>query len=311
LVSTRDIGAGQHVMVTPPTTLSRIAVVGDMHSVWDARDVDYFNTSQYELLLVVGDLGGSRARDGLRVASSLARLTRFALVMPGNNDVDEYAQIAAEFTYRRGRADLLEDLEEPTPDAAEHDQRARMCGYSMHPVSIAGFDLTVIAGRPFSMGGAELSFPEQLERNFGVRSMAESAQRLRDLVERAPTEQLIFFAHNGPTGLGAERHAVWGRDFDPAAGDWGDPDLREAISHAITQKRKPLAVIAGHMHSPLRGGGDRQWQKNHEGTLYINPARVPRAFETKHGPVRHHIALDLSPTGAQATEVLIPDIPIP
>lgn len=290
---------------------ARIALVGDMHSAWDARDVDYFNASQYELLLAVGDLGGSRARDGLRIARSLARLTRRALIMLGNNDVDEYAQIAAELTYRQGRADLLEDIEEPAPAAAEHDQRARTCGYSLHPIKISGLHMTVIACRPFSMGGAELSFPEALESSFGVRSMADSTERLRALVERAPTEHLLFLAHNGPTGLGDERHAIWGRDFDPAAGDWGDPDLREAISHARTLKRKPLAVIAGHMHSPLRGGGDRQWQQHHDGILYVNTARVPRAFDSPHGPVRHHIALELSQTSANAREILIPDVPIP
>ena len=290
-------------------TTSRIALIGDLHSAWDIPDVDYFNASPYELLLLVGDLGGSRARDGLRIARSLARLERRALVMPGNNDVDEYARIAAELTYRRGRADLLEDLlpgETPT-EAGESELRPRTCGYSSHPLSVAGLDFTVIAGRPFSMGGAQLSFREALERSFGVRSMAESAARLCELVERAPTEHLVFFAHNGPTGLGAERHAVWGRDFDPAAGDWGDADLREAITHARSRRRKPLAVIAGHMHSPLRGGGQREWQRLHDGILYVNAARVPRVFEGPHGPVRHHVALTLAPGGARVEEVLVPD----
>jgi uncharacterized protein (TIGR04168 family) len=286
----------------------RIALLGDLHSAWDLHDVEYFNASRYELLLMVGDLGGSRARDGMRIASSLAQLTKRTLVMPGNNDVDEYARIAAELTYRRGQTDLLEDLlsdpAEPPEPAPEHS--ARTCGYSLHPVRVSGFDLTVIAARPFAMGGAELSFPDALERSFGVRSMAESTERLRALVDSTNTEHLVFLAHNGPTGLGAQRDDIWGRDFHPDAGDWGDPDLREAITHARARKQKPLAVIAGHMHSPLRAGGQRRWQLQHDGILYVNPARVPRLFDAPQGRVRHHVALELSPDGARAHEVLIP-----
>jgi uncharacterized protein (TIGR04168 family) len=285
--------------------MPRIALIGDLHSAWDLDDVEYFNASSYELLLMVGDLGGSRARDGMRIASSLAQLTKRTLVMPGNNDVDEYARIAAELTYRRGQADLLEDLLSDSGEP-EPDHSARTCGYSLHPVSVAGLDVTVIAARPFAMGGAELSFPDALERSFGVRSMAESSARLRALVERAPTEHLVFLAHNGPTGLGAQRDDIWGRDFHPDAGDWGDPDLREAIAHARAEKRKPLAVIAGHMHSPLRAGGQRRWQLQHEGILYVNPARVPRLFDAPEGRVRHHVALELSPDGARAEEMLVP-----
>ena len=64
--------------------------------------------------------------------------------------------------------------------------------------------------------------------------MQESAERLKELVDECPAERIIFFAHNGPTGLGEDRSDIWGCDFRPAGGDFGDPDLRIAIDHART-----------------------------------------------------------------------------
>lgn len=139
--------------------------------------------------------------------------------------------------------------------------------------------------------------------------MAESKERLRALVDGASTEHLVFFAHSGPTGLGARREDLWGRDFDPAEGDWGDDDLRDAIDYANAHKRRTLAVVAGHMHWALRGGGQRRWQRQQDGILYVNVSRVPRIFEVEGLARRSHIALTLSPDAATAEEILIADEP--
>lgn len=46
----------------PPGQRGCVAVIGDVHSAWNWQDVAYFNRSEYELVLVAGDLGGqSRA----------------------------------------------------------------------------------------------------------------------------------------------------------------------------------------------------------------------------------------------------------
>jgi uncharacterized protein (TIGR04168 family) len=227
----------------------------------------------------------------------MAALSRRTLVMPGNNDVGEYAKIAAELTYRHARQELL---------GGGPAQGPRICGYSTHAVQLGTLELSIIAGRPFAMGGCELSFPDELERNFGVASLEASAERLCALVDEATTEHLVFFGHNGPFGLGAEPDAPWGRDFDPAAGDWGDTDLREAIDYAVGRKRKVLAVLAGHMHWSLRSGGQRRWQLQQDGILYVNAARVPRVCEHEDTRVHQHVALHFSEDGARAEEVLIP-----
>jgi uncharacterized protein (TIGR04168 family) len=287
----------------PSDARSQIAVIGDLHSAWDEGDVDAFNRSKYSLLLFTGDLGGSGSRDGMRIAKSLSRLTRPALVMPGNNDVELYASIAAELTYRKSRAGLIGNLrsEPPPPPDAGH---AETCGYSAHSVEVKGQPLTIIAGRPFAMGGNELSFPQALEQSFGIRTLAESVDRLKELVDGADTRDVLFLSHNGPAGVGAEAGSLWGSDFRQGAGDWGDTDLTEAILHARRRDRRILAVVAGHMHWTLEGGGVRASQFERDGTLYLNPARVPRILGSGPNKKRHHFALTLSASGASAAEVI-------
>jgi uncharacterized protein (TIGR04168 family) len=286
----------------------RIALIGDLHSAWDDADTGYFNRTGYELLLFAGDLGGTGRRDGMQIARSIAKLTRPALLMPGNNDVDQYPALSAELAYRRVQADLLRDLK---PGASSSAVRAtepggvRICGFSAHPVTLGDTEVTIIAGRPFAAGGGQFSSAETLALHFGIGSMEESSARLRSLIDEAPTEHLIFFSHNGPLGLGAEPGALWGRDFGPEPGDWGDPDLRDAIAHAGRRRRRTLAVVAGHMHWRLRNGGQRRFQEARDGILYVNCAQVPRIVDSREGTARHHIALGIHDGRAEIRTIAI------
>ena len=225
--------------------------------------------------------------------------------MPGNNDVAQYGELAAELTYRRAQVDLLSEVE---GEAALSDGRGhvRMCGLSAHRFELSDGPLTVIAGRPFAMGGSELSFPEALERSFGVRSLEESAAKMCALVDAVKDGRLLFLAHNGPTGLGDEADAIWGRDFRAPPCDWGDADLTAAIAHARARGRTPAAVIAGHMHWALRGGGARRVQVERDGILYFNAARVPRIFERDREMLHHHTALGFENGKARIEQVLVP-----
>lgn len=278
----------------------RIAIIGDLHSAWNARDVAYFNGSSYELLLFTGDLGASTKQDGTRIAKAISRLERPTLVMPGNNDAPFYSAIAAELAYQQGARALLREGPARKP-------AVKLCGYSQHAYSIGPNGVTIVAGRPFSMGGPDLTFRDTLARELGVGSLEESVARIVAVAREAPTRDLIFLSHNGPTGLGERADSPWGRDFASPSCDWGDLDLERAIERVRAGgKHRVLAVIAGHMHSPTRGGRPRASQARRDGVLYVNPARVPRIFEHDGKLVHHHVELALTADGVEASERLVP-----
>jgi uncharacterized protein (TIGR04168 family) len=281
---------------------SKLAVVGDIHGFWDDADVDYFNTSDYHTILVTGDLGSTSAGNGVQIARQLSRLRARVLVMLGNNDAQEHARIIAELRYQSGRAELLGE-----PDSTRPRGEVRACGFSAHAIDLDGHDVTLITGRPFAMGGDEVSFPAELSSWCGVSNMAESTSRLCELVDGAASDDLLFLGHNGPRGLGDTAVSLFGRDFDPAAGDWGDGDLTTAIAHAKRSGKRVLGVCAGHMHHPRRNQAPREWLRRDDGTLYVNAARVPRHVYDSNGEKRHHVALSVEDGCLRAQEVWVGD----
>ena len=74
------------------------------------------------------------------------------------------------------------------------------------------------------MGGPELTFPDYMAHTYNILSLEDSVQRIRSLVDEAD-DDIVFLAHNGPLGLGPEPADIWGCDFKPDGGDWGDSDL--------------------------------------------------------------------------------------
>ncbi len=275
------------------TTPLRIALVGDLHGAWDDADAAYFGSSDYHQVLVTGDLGNSGRGNGVKIAQSLSRIARDTLVMPGNNDAHDYAAIVAELHYQAGRSELLAGLVSSRRGSLLGSYRVQICGYSLHALRVDGFAVTIVAARPFAMGGSELSFASHLRNLFQIDSIEASTERLKTLVDKADTDHLVFFAHNGPTGLGASRRAPFGRDFHPEAGDWGDRDLAEAVAYAMRRGHAVSCVLAGHMHWSLRGGGGRSWHVEKDGVLYVNAARVPR-----HAVPRHAVPNDAVPNDA-------------
>jgi uncharacterized protein (TIGR04168 family) len=285
-----------------------LAILGDVHRCFDARDVELLDAQGYDAALFVGDLAGYRQRGGLVVAKHIARLRTPALVMPGNHDGPTLLHLAAEvFGWRRlapllgGRMHVrVEQLKRalgPVP----------LVGYSLHEVGRGAQRLSVVAARPHSMGGHQFPFAKHMARHHRVRSHEESARRLCELVDRAPHPQLVFLAHNGPTGLGDGPDAPFGRDFpspfEGAPQDWGDADLEAAVTHARATGKQVAAVVAGHMHHAVRGGGRRPMAVQRDGTLYVNAARVPRIREREGVRSRHHVRLEWDAHGARATEV--------
>jgi uncharacterized protein (TIGR04168 family) len=291
-----------------PSGSARIGIVGDLHDHWTDHDAEMLNAAGYDLVLFVGDLGRGKTTMR-RIVASIARLRVPALVMPGNADAPHAPELAAELSFQRGLDQLLDARPRrpgAPPSSADDLRGVRLCGYSLHRMTLGGMELSIVAGRPYSMGGPDLSFGPALHSSFGVDSMAGSTRRLTDLVDRVETKTLVFVSHNGPRGLGAAPTDPWGCDFKPDGGDWGDPDLEAAIDHARARGRRVQAVVAGHMHLELRDQTEeRRWRQTSDDTLYVNPARVPRIVYRDGIAQHHHVALQVNDESASAEEVYV------
>ena len=187
---------------------------------------------------------------------------------------------------------------------SDHSNNIALCGYSLHRVSVGSRQFSLIAGRPHSMGGPELTFPHYMARTYDIHSLEDSESRLRSLIDEAD-EEVIFLAHNGPHGLGENAHDIWGCDFRAEEGDYGDPDLEAAIRYAKEEGRRVTAVVAGHMHQQLMDGGQRKWLVQRDGTTYINAARVPRIFKSGGETMRHHVSVTLEEGEVVVEELLV------
>ncbi|MEZ5571410.1 MAG: metallophosphoesterase [Halioglobus sp.] len=288
--------------ITSRSETFQFGVIGDLHTHWDKIDLHQFAATDYDLLFFTGDLGGGSKDSSLRMARLMAQLTRPALVMPGNNDTFDMAELAAELTHQRG----LNQLRELSGSQMQRHEPIRLCGYSEHRIQVGTRIISLIAARPHSMGGPNLTFPDFMAATYAINSLEESLSRMKALVEDA-AEEIIFLSHNGPRGMGGQEHDMWGCDFKEGGGDWGDPDLAQAISHARAIGKSVLAVVAGHMHLLTKQGVERPWLKDANETLHINAARVPRIFSDKENVYRHHVRLTISETDLVAQEVLVPE----
>lgn len=281
----------------------RIALIGDIHLAFNQNDVDYFNQSNYDLLLFVGDLARYRYRETLQVAQVMARLEKTALYIPGNHDTVTALQMLGEVQDWPWLKRLA---------SVRHRQRFRrteralgtvqLSAYDTHPFTIRGLSFDIVTARPFAFGESSLSYARFLAQRYGVRSQAESVQKLCACVDAARSDALLFLAHTGPFGLGSGRTDIWGIDYQAGAGDNGDKDLREAIQYAKAAGKRILGVLAGHMHHSVKKGGQRTWRVEHEGTHYVNAARVPRIFKKDGRVVHHYVRLALYPDFLEVSE---------
>ena len=272
----------------------RLAVLGDVHLHFNENDVSYFNASDYDLVLFVGDLVNYAPWRGKTVWPLIQKLQKTTLFMPGNHDSTNVFQLIAEVLGNQPLA-LLSGLTQSQNyrTLTQALDGTIFCGYGVHPIDSDNFKFDIISGRPFSMGGPSLSFKPYLKKAFGIDSIQASADLIQRQIDKSQNKNVIFFAHNGPSGLGDKRDNIWGCDFRKSEGDFGDPDLEMAIDYARTKNKNVMAVIAGHMHQSLKGGGQRQWYIQKDGTHYINAARVPRIFESSGQTVHHHVCIEI------------------
>jgi uncharacterized protein (TIGR04168 family) len=243
-----------------------IAVVGDVHDLWDADDGLALKHLGVDLVLLVGDFGN----ESVEVVRSIAAIDTPKAAIFGNHDAWYTATDwgRSKCPYDRKQEDWVQQQIDLLGIAH--------VGYSK--LDFPEFGLSVVGGRPFSWGGSSWKNGDFYQTRYGVNSFAESTDRIVSAAQQATEEVVIFVGHCGPTGLGDLAEDPCGKDWKPIGGDHGDPDLAEAI--AITRslgKTIPL-VTFGHMHHQLRHTKERLRRAVHlsEGTVYLNAASVPR-----------------------------------
>lgn len=248
----------------------KIAVVGDVHDQWEEADGLALKHLGVDLVLFVGDFGN----ESVSVVRAIAALDIPKAAVMGNHDA---WYTATEWGRKKAPYDKTkEDRVQQQLDLLGTSH----VGYGK--LDFPEWNLTVVGGRPFTWGGHEWRFADICQERFAVGSLEESAMRIFENVKNAQGDYIIFLGHNGPSGLGERPEDPCGKDWPPVGGDYGDPDLAEAISLSINACRRISLVTFGHMHRHLRNTKSIQRRavfRSPEGIIYLNAANVPRIVE--------------------------------
>lgn len=256
----------------PSHSPREILVFGDLHGHFDEEDLAFVEERKPELVLFLGDLGD----EDPDIATRIREIQAPFRILLGNHDAwysfrhDKVSEKLARLLEIVGDEDIAYKLEE-WPE----------------------FGLSILGGRPFSWGGPSLRSPAVYEDLYGIKSLEDSTTALLAAASKAKNPLLVL-AHNGPKGLGSEPDDIYGKDFGRPGGDWGDRDLQVAIKTLKEQGQEIPLVVAGHMHHRLAypKGAERRLIAEYKGTFYVNPARVPRIFESDSGEtLRHYLSI--------------------
>jgi uncharacterized protein (TIGR04168 family) len=261
-------------MVSRPA--AELIVLGDLHGHYDEVDREFLTRRDAALCIFIGDLGDEDPAITRRVSELAVPL----LVLLGNHDAWE------SFHLKRITPALRQCLDALGP---------RHFAYTTHELDV--FGVTLVGCRPFSWGGPSLRSPEIYSELYGISSHEESAAAIVAAARRAQHSDLVIVAHNGPTGLGRKPADIYGKDFGKPGGDWGDRDLELAIRELKESGFRIPLVIAGHMHHRLvhPRGKERRRCVAKDGTVYVNPARVPRIFPGADDElVRHYLSVAMA-----------------
>ena len=251
-------------MAQTPLTTANLTVIGDVHRWWRPGDAIFLERSRPDLSLFVGDLGD----EDVEMVKLVAALPVPKAVILGNHDAWQSF----------GRKECTPRLRECLAVLGD-DHLA----YTVREVPRAG--VSVVGARPFSWGGPSLRSPEVYDEIYGIHTQRQSAAAIVDAARHAQHRDIVILAHNGPMGLGASTHDIFGKDFGKPGGDWGDRDLALAIQRIEGLGLRVRAVIAGHMHHRLvhpRSALRTRFVRRGE-TLFLNAAFVPRVRQTENG----------------------------
>ena len=252
----------------------KIAVIGDVHDLWELKDNDALKHLGVDLALFVGDYGN----EAVDVVRRIAAVDLPKAAVMGNHDAYYSAS-------NKGQQKCPYDREKEDWVQLQMDLLGEAhIGFGKR--EFPQFALTVVGGRPFSWGGSKWRYRKFYRDRFDVKNFDESSDRILAAADEAEHSTVIFLGHVGPYGLGNQREDICGKDWGKRSADYGDPDFAEAI--ALTQKSgKHVPLVAfGHMHHKLKNTDSRLRTRvvtGPEGTIYFNAANVPRVTATPTG----------------------------
>ncbi|MEL6470872.1 MAG: TIGR04168 family protein [Cyanobacteria bacterium J06623_4] len=257
----------------------KIAVIGDVHDLWELEDNAALKHLNVDLAIFVGDYGN----EAVEVVRRIAAVDLPKAAVMGNHDAYYSASNKGikNCPYDRSREDWVQQQLDLLGEAH--------IGFGKR--EFPQFGLTVVGGRPFSWGGSKWRYRKFYRDRFDVRNFKESLELILAAADEAEHSTIVFVGHVGPKGLGDQPEDPCGKDWgkNGGGGDYGDPDFAEAI--ALTQeagKQVPL-VTFGHMHHKLKNNTTqlrKRVAQDTEGTIYFNAANVPRIEKTSLGKRR-------------------------
>ncbi|EDX85425.1 Ser/Thr protein phosphatase family protein [Synechococcus sp. PCC 7335] len=257
-------------------SIVKIAVIGDIHDLWELEDNAALEHLEVDLALFVGDYGN----EAVEVVRRIAAVEVPKAAVMGNHDAyySASAKGVQNCPYDREKEDWVQLQMDLLGEAH--------IGFGKR--EFPQFGLTVVGGRPFSWGGSKWRYRKFYRDRFDINSFDESLDLILAAADEAEHSTIIFVGHVGPYGLGDRPGDPCGKDWGKNGGDYGDPDFADAI--ALTQaagKQVPL-VTFGHMHHQLKNSDQLRTRvaSDTKGTIYFNAANVPRIEATSGGERR-------------------------
>jgi len=246
-----------------------VAVVGDVHNQWNQADEKALKHLGVDLVLFVGDFGN----EAVDIVRQIAQADLPKAVIMGNHDAWYSAS-----SWGRNKAPYDQSQEDRVQQQLDLLENTHV-GFSQ--LDFDKCDLSVVGSRPFSWGGSTWRNAQFYSDRYNIKNFAESSQRIVNSAQETAHDTIILIGHNGPYGLGDKPESICGRDWKSEGGDYGDPDLQDAIKKIKESGKSIPLVTFGHMHHELKypRGERRKIIDVKDDTVYLNAACVPRIIK--------------------------------
>ncbi|MEM9092880.1 MAG: TIGR04168 family protein [Cyanobacteria bacterium P01_F01_bin.53] len=277
-------------------SIVKIAVIGDVHDLWELTDNAALEHLNIDLALFVGDYGN----EAVDVVRRIAAVDIPKAAVMGNHDAYYSASNKGikKCPYDRTKEDWVQLQMDLLGDAH--------IGFGKR--EFPQFGLTVVGGRPFSWGGSKWRYQKFYRDRFDVHNFDDSTDRILDAADEAEHNAIIFLSHVGPYGLGAQPTDICGKDWgkNGGGGDYGDPDLARAIALTRSAGKHVPLVTFGHMHHTLKNHTRQLRTRVTEtnNTVYFNAANVPRIKETPMGCKRSFSVVTLNTVTVESIKLI-------